>query len=108
MTELVNPATGVRLEEIADSEVADVAKAVARAREAFEQSREAAPGERARVLLKVADLIDGLRPPGRAVTSGYLSTVGAVGQPCFAFQALTVATGDLAPPAFHESRKGHG
>ena len=35
MTELVNPATGVRLEEIADSEVADVAKAVARARDSF-------------------------------------------------------------------------
>jgi len=28
MTELVNPASGVRLAEIADSEVADVAKAV--------------------------------------------------------------------------------
>ena len=58
MTELVNPATGVRLEEIADSAVADVAKAVARAREAFEQWREATPGERARVLLKVADLVE--------------------------------------------------
>jgi len=58
VTELVNPATGVRLEEIADSEVADVAKAVARAREAFEQWREATPGERARVLLKVADLVE--------------------------------------------------
>jgi betaine-aldehyde dehydrogenase len=58
MTGLVNPATGVRLEEVADSEVADVAKAVARAREAFEQWREATPAERARVLLKVADLVE--------------------------------------------------
>ncbi|MFF5294045.1 aminobutyraldehyde dehydrogenase [Paractinoplanes globisporus] len=58
MTELVNPADGVRLEEIADSEVADVAKAVAEARAAFEQWREATPGERAKVLLKVADLVE--------------------------------------------------
>jgi betaine-aldehyde dehydrogenase len=58
MTVLVNPASGVRLEQIADSAVADVAKAVARAREAFEQWREATPGERARVLLRVADLVE--------------------------------------------------
>ncbi|MFD0520821.1 aminobutyraldehyde dehydrogenase [Paractinoplanes durhamensis] len=57
MTELVNPASGVRLEDMPDSAVADVAKAVARARGA-EQWREATPGERARVLLRVADLVE--------------------------------------------------
>ncbi|GAA2605025.1 gamma-aminobutyraldehyde dehydrogenase [Paractinoplanes durhamensis] len=55
---MVNPASGVRLEDMPDSAVADVAKAVARARGAFEQWREATPGERARVLLRVADLVE--------------------------------------------------
>ncbi|GIF18126.1 betaine-aldehyde dehydrogenase [Actinoplanes tereljensis] len=58
MTALVNPASGVRLEDVPDSDLADVAKAVARARGAFEQWREATPGERARVLLRVADLVE--------------------------------------------------
>ncbi|GIM91640.1 aminobutyraldehyde dehydrogenase [Paractinoplanes toevensis] len=58
MTALVNPASGVPLENVPDSDVADVAKAVARARVAFEQWREATPGERARVLLRVADLVE--------------------------------------------------
>jgi betaine-aldehyde dehydrogenase len=58
VTSLVNPATGVPLEDVPDSDVADVAKAVARARVAFAQWREATPGERARVLLRVADLVE--------------------------------------------------
>jgi betaine-aldehyde dehydrogenase len=58
MTTLINPATGVRVEEVPDSDVADVAKTVARARAAFEQWRETTAGERARVLLKVADLLE--------------------------------------------------
>jgi hypothetical protein len=36
---LINPATGVRVEDVPDSEVADVTKTVARARAAFEQWR---------------------------------------------------------------------
>ncbi len=58
MTSLINPATGASLEDVPDSAVADVGPAVARARGAFEQWREATPGERARVLLEVADLVE--------------------------------------------------
>ena len=58
MTVLVNPATGRPISEVADSDAAEVAKAVARARAAFEQWRESTPAERARVLLRVADLVE--------------------------------------------------
>lgn len=56
MTTLINPATGLVIEEIPDS--TDVAAKVAAARSAFEQWREATPGERARVLLRLADLVE--------------------------------------------------
>ncbi|WP_061299929.1 aldehyde dehydrogenase family protein [Herbidospora cretacea] len=56
MTTLINPATGQVIEEIPDS--TDVAAKVAAARSAFEQWREATPGERARVLLRLADLVE--------------------------------------------------
>ncbi len=56
MTTLINPATGQVIEEIADS--TDVSAKVAAARAAFEQWREATPGERARVLLRLADLVE--------------------------------------------------
>ncbi|GLX92100.1 aminobutyraldehyde dehydrogenase [Herbidospora sp. NBRC 101105] len=56
MTTLINPATGQVIEEIPDS--ADVPAKVARARAAFEQWREATPSERARVLLRLADLVE--------------------------------------------------
>ncbi|WP_433367675.1 aminobutyraldehyde dehydrogenase [Actinoplanes sp. CA-142083] len=55
MTTLVNPASGAPIAEIPDG---DVGKAVEQARAAFEQWREATPGERAKVLLKVADLVE--------------------------------------------------
>ena len=58
MTALINPATGAALAEIRDTPPADVAAVVARSRAAFEQWREATPAERARVLLRVADLVE--------------------------------------------------
>ncbi len=55
-----NPATGQPLAEVAQCEAADVDRAVASARRAFEQGLWArcAPGERKRTLLKFADLIE--------------------------------------------------
>ncbi|MBU2662569.1 aminobutyraldehyde dehydrogenase [Actinoplanes bogorensis] len=58
MTSLINPATGAPLADIPDSDVSDVGRAVARARGAFEEWRSATPADRARVLLRVADLVE--------------------------------------------------
>jgi betaine-aldehyde dehydrogenase len=58
MTTLINPATGSEISDVPDTDPADVAAVVARSRAAFEQWREATPAERARVLLKVADLVE--------------------------------------------------
>jgi betaine-aldehyde dehydrogenase len=58
VTALINPATGAALADIPDTSPADVAAVVARSRAAFEQWREATPAERARVLLRVADLVE--------------------------------------------------
>ncbi|WP_066364846.1 aminobutyraldehyde dehydrogenase [Herbidospora mongoliensis] len=58
MTTLINPATGQVIEDVADSSLTDVAVKVAEARAAFEQWRDATPGERARVLLRLADLVE--------------------------------------------------
>ncbi len=58
MTVLINPATGAAVAEVADSSPADVAAAVRRARAAFEVWRELTAGERARVLLRLADLLE--------------------------------------------------
>ncbi|MEW9532307.1 aldehyde dehydrogenase family protein [Microbispora sp. NPDC049125] len=58
MTTLINPADGRALAEMPDTPVASVASAVRAAREAFEQWRETTPGERARVLLRLADLVE--------------------------------------------------
>ena len=58
MTTLINPATGATVEDVPDTGAAGVAEVVARSRAAFEQWREATPAERARVLLRVADLVE--------------------------------------------------
>jgi betaine-aldehyde dehydrogenase len=58
VTEIINPATGAIVADIPDTEPADVSKVVARSRAAFQQWRETTPAERARVLLKVADLVE--------------------------------------------------
>lgn len=58
MTTLINPADGRVLGEVPDTSADGVAAAVRAAREAYEQWRETTPGERARVLLRVADLVE--------------------------------------------------
>ncbi|GII33327.1 aminobutyraldehyde dehydrogenase [Planotetraspora mira] len=59
MTTLINPADGRTIGDVPDTAAEDVAGAVQTAREAFEQWRDATPGERARVLLRLADLVEG-------------------------------------------------
>ncbi|MCW2919732.1 MAG: gamma-aminobutyraldehyde dehydrogenase [Actinomycetia bacterium] len=55
---LINPATGEAVAEVPDSSPQDVPAVVAQAREAYETWRETTPGERARVLLRLADLVE--------------------------------------------------
>ena len=56
--EVINPATGETIAEVPNGTQADVDRAVAAAGKAWPEWRETTPGERAEVLLKVADLID--------------------------------------------------
>ena len=58
--QVVNPATGQPLSQVPRAKAADVTKAVGSARESFERGPWAkmAPYERARVLLRLADLLD--------------------------------------------------
>ncbi|WP_433826076.1 aldehyde dehydrogenase family protein [Actinoplanes sp. CA-015351] len=55
---IINPADGGVAAEVADTDPADVAAAVARARAAYLTWRDVTPGERARVLLRLADLVE--------------------------------------------------
>src|SRR5258708_6810324 len=56
----VNPATGQPLAQVAEGDAADVERAVAAARKAFDESSwtKMKPGERTKLLLRIADLID--------------------------------------------------
>jgi 1-pyrroline dehydrogenase len=56
--EIINPATGEPIGEVPQGSEADVDRAVEAAKRAWPDWREATPGERAEVLLKLADLID--------------------------------------------------
>jgi betaine-aldehyde dehydrogenase len=56
--ELVNPADGSCIGQVNDSSPAQVDGAVRAARAAYEQWRDRTPGERARVLLRLADLVE--------------------------------------------------
>ena len=56
--EVLNPATGEVIAEVPRGTQADVDRAVEAAKKAWPEWREATPGERAEVLLKLADLID--------------------------------------------------
>jgi len=56
MRELINPATGLACAELSDTPVAAVSAAVRRTRDAFAEWGQATPAERARLLLRVADL----------------------------------------------------
>lgn len=58
MRELINPATGRRFAELSDTPVEQVAQAVRRAREAFQEWSQTTPAERARLLLRLADLVE--------------------------------------------------
>ncbi|MET9065660.1 aminobutyraldehyde dehydrogenase [Streptosporangium sandarakinum] len=58
MGKLINPATGELLREVADTPVTEVAAAVRRARAAYAEWSEATPAERAKVLLRLADLVE--------------------------------------------------
>ena len=55
---LIDPSNGEALDEIADSSSADVDRAVANARSAFETWGRATPSERSKALLRLADLIE--------------------------------------------------
>lgn len=58
MTTLINPADGRAVQDVPDTPLDGVARAVRLAREAFEQWRETTPGERALMLLRLADLVE--------------------------------------------------
>ncbi|MER5704272.1 aldehyde dehydrogenase family protein [Micromonospora sp. NPDC002296] len=58
MTQVVNPASGVVVGEVAATSLAEVDAAVGRAQRAFESWRKVGPGERARVLRRFAGLVD--------------------------------------------------
>src|SRR5437016_10391305 len=56
--EVINPATGETIAEVPSGTQADVDRAVQAAQKALVEWRETTPGERAELLLKLADLID--------------------------------------------------
>src|SRR5919108_2908134 len=56
--EVVNPATGETIAEVPSSTEKDVDRAVQAAKKALPEWLETTPGERAEVLLKLADLLD--------------------------------------------------
>jgi betaine-aldehyde dehydrogenase/aminobutyraldehyde dehydrogenase len=56
--EVLNPATGEVIAEVPKASAKDVDRAVQAAKKAFEEWFETTPGERAEVLLKLADVID--------------------------------------------------
>ncbi|GAA3470952.1 aminobutyraldehyde dehydrogenase [Nonomuraea roseola] len=58
MRQLINPATGQPFAEVPDTPVAEVAAAVRRARQAFEEWSQTTPADRARMLLRLADLVE--------------------------------------------------
>jgi betaine-aldehyde dehydrogenase len=52
----MNPATGLPISEVADTDPAAVVRVVARARQAYTSWRASTPAVRARLLLRMADL----------------------------------------------------
>ncbi|GAA0399012.1 gamma-aminobutyraldehyde dehydrogenase [Acrocarpospora corrugata] len=58
MTILINPATGEPVDEVPDSTPEDVSAAVRAGRDAFEQWKDTTPADRARLLLRLADLVE--------------------------------------------------
>ncbi|NRQ34385.1 aminobutyraldehyde dehydrogenase [Nonomuraea sp. NN258] len=58
MRELINPATGLPCAEVPDTPVGDVAETVQKARNAFAEWSQTTPADRARLLLRLADLVE--------------------------------------------------
>jgi betaine-aldehyde dehydrogenase len=58
VTLLVNPATGLPIGEVADTDPAAVVRVVAQARQAYTSWRASTPAVRARLLLRMADLVE--------------------------------------------------
>ena len=56
--DVFNPATGEKISQIADASEADVDRAVASARKAFESFRHTTTATRSKILLKIADIIE--------------------------------------------------
>jgi len=56
--QVINPATGEQIAEVPKGTQADVDRAVAAAKEAFKEWRETTPGERATMLLALADALE--------------------------------------------------
>ena len=68
--EVLNPATGETIAEVPRSSAEDVNKAVAAAKKALPEWLETTPGERAEMLLKLADALDEHGDEIRAWLSG--------------------------------------
>ncbi|KNY14463.1 aldehyde dehydrogenase [Shinella sp. SUS2] len=109
--DVLSPIDGCTLTTIADAGVADVDRAVKAARTAFERGRwaKAAPAERKRVLLKIADLIEqhalelavlGVRDNGTEISMALKAEPGsAAGTFRYYGEAIDKIYGEIAPTA---------
>jgi 4-(gamma-glutamylamino)butanal dehydrogenase len=106
----VNPATGERLAAVARGKAEDVDRAVGAARRAFERGRwaDAAPAERKRVLLRLADLIRERREHlalldsldmGKLVRAAYGDALRAADVFTWYAEAIDKLYGEIAPTA---------
>ena len=92
--DVVSPIDGRRLTTIADAGAADVERAVKAARAAFEKGRwaKAAPAERKKVLLRIAELIEkhalelavlGVRDNGTEIAMALKAEPGSAAGDCY-------------------------
>lgn len=109
--DVISPIDGRRLTTIADAGTVDVDRAVKAARAAFEKGRwaKAAPAERKRVLLKIAELIEkhalelavlGVRDNGTEIAMALKAEPGsAAGSFRYYAEAIDKVYGEIAPTA---------
>ncbi|WP_337184178.1 aldehyde dehydrogenase [Shinella sp.] len=109
--EVVSPIDGRRLTTIADAGAADVERAVRAARAAFETGRwsKAAPAERRKVLVRIAELIEthalelavlGVRDNGTEIAMALKAEPGsAAGSFRYYAEAIDKVYGEIAPTA---------
>ncbi|MBB4237977.1 aldehyde dehydrogenase [Rhizobium esperanzae] len=109
--EVISPIDGTRLTTIADAGAEDVDRAVMAARRAFEKGSwsRAAPAERKKVLLKIADLIEknalelavlGVRDNGTEISMALKAEPGsAAGTFRYYAEAIDKVYGEIAPTA---------